>query len=189
MLSMLAGLILAAWPSHLTVATGGMSVEANKVSRGCWHDPKTGYFLYKSLECDGSHRHIALTMDRRMVTNAGFEVARFGRKPDYTFGKIEERSLALTTKHGVAIGMSRDEVVKRLGEPSRTAVRGKKKEFWCALYKQIEMTDRENGQVLRNTYIFKEGKLIEISIHLDSIPGCGGEHAATSDKGWPWSQF
>lgn len=49
------------------------------------------------------------------------------------------------------------------------------------------MKDRETGRVLRNTYIFKHGKLIEIAINLDSVPGCGDD--SLSDAGWPWSKF
>lgn len=182
-------LFLAAWPSHLTIATSGMSAEARTVSFGCWHDPTSGYYLYKSMDCDGAHTNITLTKDRRMVTESGFEVARFGRKPEETAGaKIEERKLDLVTKNGIRIGMTRDEVVRKLGAPSRTAIRGQNKEYWCALYKKAAMEDRVTGRVLRNTYIFKEGKLIEISINLDSIPGCGDDDSA-SDEGWPWSQF
>lgn len=129
--------ILAVWPSHLTIAAAGMSAERREVTFGCWHDPKSGYYLYKSMECDGAHTLITLTKDRRMVTESGFEVARFGRRPENFPGtKIEERSLDLSTKHGIRIGMNRDEVVRKLGAPTRTAIRGKDKEYWCALYKK-----------------------------------------------------
>ena len=182
-------LLLAAWPSNLTVAAAGMSAEARTVTFGCWHDPKSGYYLYKSMDCDGAHTSITLTKDRRMVTESGFEVARFGRKPQEAAGnKIDERALDLVTKHGIRIGMSRAEVVAKLGPPTKTAVRGNQKEFWCALYKKAEMEDKVTGQVLRNTYIFKNDKLIEMAINLDSIPGCGDDDSA-SDQGWPWSKF
>ena len=189
MFAALALLLLAAWPSNVTVATAGMSAEARTVTHGCWHDPASGYYLYKSMDCDGAHTSVTLTKDRRMVTESGFEVARFGRKPEQAAGaNIEERKLELTTKNGIRIGMSRDEVVAKLGEPTRTAVRGNKKQYWCALYKNAAMDNKVTGRVLRNTYIFKDGKLIEIAINLDSIPGCGDDDSA-SDEGWPWSKF
>jgi hypothetical protein len=190
MLSMLGIiLVLAAWPSHLCVAVGGMSAERRTITSGCWHDPQSGYYLYKSMDCDGAHTHITLTKDRRMVAESGYEVARFGRKPDDAAGaKIEERKLDLSTLNGIRIGMSRDEVVRKLGPPTRTAVRGQEKEYWCALYKKVAMEDRVTGRVLRNTYIFKHGKLIELSINLDAIPGCGDDDSA-SNEGWPWSKF
>ena len=182
-------ILLAAWPSNLTVAAGGMSAEARTVSYGCWHDPASGYYLYKSMDCDGAHTNITLTKDRRMVTESGFEVARFGRKPEETAGaKIEERKIDLATKNGIRIGMTREEVVARLGEPTRTAVRGAEKQYWCALYKKVEMTDKVSGRVLRNTYIFKNDKLIEVAINLDAFPGCGDDDTK-SDEGWPWSKF
>lgn len=90
------------------------------------------------------------------------------------------------TKSGIRIGMTRGEVEKQLGKPARTAVRGNAKEYWCALYKKALMRDRENGRILRNTYIFKHGKLIEIAINLDSVPGC--DDNSLSDANWPWSK-
>ena len=61
--------LLAAWPSNLTVAAGGMSADARTVTYGCWHDPASGYYLYKSMDCDGAHTNITFTKDRRMVTD------------------------------------------------------------------------------------------------------------------------
>lgn len=189
MLSLVIVSLLAIWPASLTVALGGMSAESREVSFGCWHDPQSGYYLYKSMECDGAHTLITLTKDRRMVSDSGFEVARFGRKLESNAGaKIQERSLQLVTRNGIRIGMSKAEVAQKLGAPARTAVRGPDKEYWCALYKRVEMKNRVEGQVLRNTYIFKRDKLIEIAINLDSIPGCGDDDSA-SDEGWPWSKF
>jgi hypothetical protein len=182
-------LLLAASPSNLTIAVAGMSAEGRTVTYGCWHDPASGYYLYKSMDCDGAHTSITLTRDRRMVTDSGFEVARFGRKPEQGAGaRIEERKLDLVTSHGIRIGMTRAEVVAKVGEPTRTAVRGGDGEYWCALYKKVEMADKLSGRVLRNTYIFKNDKLIELAISLDSIPGCGDDNSA-SDEGWPWSKF
>jgi hypothetical protein len=55
------------------------------------------------------------------------------------------------------------------------------------LYKKVAMQDGSYGCVLRNTYIFKHDKLIEITINLDSLPGCCED--ALSDEHWPWSKF
>ena len=190
MLLALASLLLSvvAWPANLTVAVGGMSSEVRVLVGRCWHDPESGYYLYKTVDCDGAHVSITLTKDRRMVEDCGFEVARFGRKPEEGNGQaIEDRKIELATKSGIRIGMTREQVEEKLGPPTRTAVRGAKKEFWCALYKKVVMKDRETGRVLRNTYIFKHGKLIEIAINLDSVPGCGD--VSLSDAHWPWSKF
>lgn len=177
-----------AWPKNLSVTLAGHDATSREPSNVCYHDKKTGYFAYKMLECDGGHRSIVLTRDRRMVEEAGYDTKRFGRAPKVEFTTpILERSFALKTGHGISIGMTREEVQKKLGKPAKTAVRGAKKEYWCALYKQAAMRTKEEGEVLRNTYIFKNGKLIEIAIHLDAVPGCGED--SLSDTGWPWTKF
>ena len=176
------------WPKSLTVSVGGMSTEARGIAISCWHDPKSGYYLYKAVDCDWGHVSVTLTKDRRMVTNCGFEVARFGRKPENSPGMaVKHRKIELVTKNGIHIGMSREQVEQKLGRPNRTAARGKNKEYWCMLYKNVAMESSESGRVLRNTYIFKHDKLIEISINLDSVPGCCGD--SLSDDKWPWSEF
>ena len=99
----------------------------------------------------------------------------------------EDWKLDLATKNGIRIGMPWQEVVEILGAPTRTAVRSNVREYWCALHWKVVMKDRERGHVLRNTYIFKHGKLIEIAINLGSVPGCGDD--SLSDANWPWSKF
>ena len=187
-IALISVLLVVSWPANLTVAVGGMSTEARVVTHGCWHDAESGYYLYKTIDCDGAHVSVTLTKDRRMVLNCGFEVARFNRKPEDGPGNaVEDRQIDLATKNGIRIGMTRAQVEEKLGKPTRTAVRGSAKEYWCALYKKVVMQDRERGHVLRNTYIFKHGKLIEISINRDSVPGCGDD--SLSDANWPWSKF
>lgn len=180
--------IVAGWPRHMCVSAGGLSVESFKLTRAAWHDAKSGYFVSKTFECDGSHRRVLMTRDRRMLEDEGYDMSRFGRQPkEFSDTPVEERAFALKTSGGIAIGMTKATVVKRLGKPARTAVRGAKGEYWCALYKSKVMEDRESGQILRNTYILKNGKLIEIAINLDAIPGCGED--SLSDEGWPWTKF
>lgn len=38
-----------------------MSAEARTVSFGCWQDPASGYYLYKSMDRDGAHINVTLT--------------------------------------------------------------------------------------------------------------------------------
>jgi|GEM_PF-3722827 len=122
-----------------------------------------------------------------MVEAQGFDTTRFGRKPQFEgAAQITNAALKLQAGNGIAIGMTKSAVLKKLGKPARTAVRGAKKQYWCALYKKLNGT-REDGVILRNTYIFKEDKLIEMSLNLDSVPGCGED--SISDQGWPWSKF
>lgn len=81
------------------------------------------------------------------------------------------------------MGAMEGEVRRRLGNPARQLDR---KGYRCLLYKSIRGNDQD-GAVLRNTYIFKHGKLIELAVHLDSLPGCGSD--SRSDKGWPWTRL
>lgn len=180
--------LISPWSGNLSTKLAGISVEEREPFLICRHDPKTGYFAYKTFDCDGGHISVMLTKDRRNVGGAGYDTSRFGRKVEYAQDlKVEDRSLALATGKGVKIGMTKAAVLRRLGKPARSAVRGKKKEFWCALYKQADLDKAGNGRILRNTYVFKGGKLIEISINLDSVPGCGED--SLSDSGWPWTSF
>ncbi len=175
------------WPSNLTVSMAGLSVEAMTVSNVCWHDKKSGYFAIKTVECDWGHRMVILTKDRRVVGDQGYDTSRFGRKPKYSMAPISEKPFSLSTKHGIKIGAKKADVLKKLGTPFKSAIRGSKGEFWCALYKKVVMDSKEDGQVLRNSYIFKNGILIEMSINLDGVPGCGED--SLSDSGWPWTRF
>lgn len=187
MLTLVAVAILG-WPKALTTSVANLSVNSLQNANKCWRDPGSGYFAYTTMECDGGHRSITLTKDRRVVGEAGYDTSRFGRKPEnQPFAQVQEKRLMLGAGNGVKIGMTRRQVQAKLGNPTKTATRVKSGEFWCALYKKVEMKNREEGQVLRNTYIFKNSKLIEISINLDSIPGCGDD--SLSDQGWPWTKF
>lgn len=184
----LAVAVVLGWPKALTTTVSNLSVTNFQNANKCWRDPASGYFAYVTMECDGAHRGITLTKDRRVVGEAGYDTGRFGRKNDNEpFAQVQDRKLMLGAGNGIKIGMTRRQVQSKLGNPTKTAVRGNKGEFWCAMYKKVDMKNREEGQVLRNTYIFKNSKLIEISINLDSVPGCGDD--SLSDQGWPWTKF
>lgn len=186
MLTLVATLLLG-WPKNLTTNMAGVSVNSFQNSNKCWRDPGSGYFAYVTMECDGAHRSITLTRDRRVVGEAGYDTGRFGRKPENEpFSQIKDKKLVLVAGNGIKIGMTRRQVQTKLGNPNKTAVRGNNNEFWCALYKRSDLKKGE-GHILRNTYIFKNSKLVEISISLDSVPGCGDD--SLSDKGWPWTKF
>jgi hypothetical protein len=179
-------LLLLAWPKSMSVSVAGVRVDQREPFHLAWHDAKTGYFVYKTFECDGGHVSLTLTRDRR---GAGYvyDTSRFGRKPyEEAKEQIVDRSFPLATGHGIKIGMVRAELTRRLGKPYRVAVRGPKREFWCAMYKQVA-GKKDSGVVLRNTYIFKHGKLIEVSLNHDRLPGCGSD--SMSDADWPWTHF
>lgn len=187
MLTVLAIAVLA-WPKTMATGLANLTVRTNELTNRCFRDPKSGYYVFSTVECDGSHRSITLTKDRRNVGTAGYDTSRFGRQNNgEAYQQIKESSFALSAGNGIRIGMTPDDVRGKLGKPTRTAIRGKNREFWCALYKKVQMESKEDGAVLRNTYIFKNSKLVEIIVNLDSVPGCGED--SLSDEGWPWSHF
>jgi hypothetical protein len=176
------------WPTNLCASIGTVSAEEQVGGISCWHDTSSGYYLYRVIDCDWAHVGVTLTKDRRMVANCGFEIPNYNdKKKDLPSNPIVLKKFKLATKNGVQIGMTREQVEKKLGKASRTAVRGGNKEYWCMLYKKAAMEDDSYGCVLRNTYIFKHDKLIEIAINLDRLPGCCED--ALSDENWPWSKF
>jgi hypothetical protein len=188
MLTSLILLTTLAWPRSMTISAGGFSLESRQVTNACWRDPRSGVYALKTMECDGAHRSITVTKDRRVVASSGYNLARFGKpNPEGYSNEVESRTVKASTAHGVAFGASRTSVVRKLGSPFKTVTRGSKGEFRCDLYKRVVMDSREDGQVLRNTYVYKNGKLIEILLNLDAIPGCGDD--SRSDEGWPWTKF
>ncbi|MBS1715297.1 MAG: hypothetical protein JST30_13265 [Armatimonadetes bacterium] len=177
------------WPKNMTDSVAGLSVSQRVVTNASWWDRKSGYFAVKVMECDGAHRMVTLTKDRRILEDMGYDMARFGRKAkgDGEGAAVQDHAFDAVTKHGIRIGMSKSTVLAKLGRPFKTASRGEKGQYWCCLFKKVVMEDKETGDVLRNTYVFKNGKLIEIAINLDSVPGCGED--SLSDEGWPWTKF
>lgn len=188
MISAIAVLFLTAWPTRMAATLGNVRVDAYQPSQLAYHDPKSGYFLVKTLDCDGAHRQVLLTRDRRILVDMNYDTSRFGRAPmEFAEQKVIDRAFPLVANNKVKVGMGKTDVLRLLGKPSKTAIRGKNREFDCLLYKHVAMQSKEDGLVLRNTYIFKHGKLIEMSLNLDGIPGCGED--SLSDKGWPWTKF
>jgi hypothetical protein len=180
MSALLALLLVSAWPKNMATSMAGLSLEANKLTYVAWHDSRTRYFAFKSWECDGSHRAVLLTKDRRNMSGAGFNMSRFGRSSEAGYTEVTDRTVKPATSHGIGIGMTKAQVIRKLGKPLKSRTEGK--EFWCAMYKTVKP-----GQVLRNLYTFKDAKLIEIALRLDSVPGCGED--SLSDEGWPWTHF
>jgi hypothetical protein len=127
---MLLGLIVIAaaqssWPPTLTAEVGGLSLVSELPAYVCHFDKASRFFVYHTNDCDGSHRSLRLTRDRRMIASAGYNAQPCGGPASDSFDKtIETRPFHLGTGHGINIGMSRRELVKKLGQPEKTAVRG-----------------------------------------------------------------
>ncbi len=169
-----ATLILSAWPKQFVESAAGLNVESVKVRIACWLDPGTGWFALKTRECDGAHVAIIITKDRNVVEENGFDVPGFGREEkDFGSGEaIQRKSFAPKTRNKIAVGSKISTVVRILGTPTARFREGTRKQFEVLQYKAVLMTDKENGKSLENTYVFKEGRLIEIRLFRNLIPGC-----------------
>jgi len=124
-------------------------------------DPKSGYFLVRSAECDGALLSLVLTRDRKMVSEMGFKV------PNYKTKEAGEQKIlikpipSLSTGKGVTIGDSPDQVRQRLGPPTKTKHTGGRKQFVELVY-TWKSGKGEDETDIEETYTFKGGKLIEI---------------------------
>lgn len=135
------------------------------------HDSRNGYYLIGGGDCDGAHRRLTLTRDRRIVANEGYKVVapELGLKGD-GYKTLQEARLPLSTGKGVRIGDTPRKVVAKLGNPTRTELSGSRKQFVEFHY---DWNDVKNGEgvIYGNTYVFKAGRLIEISLVSNSVPG------------------
>lgn len=162
------------WHKNLTVSGGGMSLLSRKVTYACWHDQKSGYFALKTWDCDGGHRYITITKDRGLLILSGFDLTSFGR-PNLNSSEKRaptEHPFEPETLHGISIGMSEKQVLSRLGKPNKHSHEGKSPRYDTLRYEQTIMQNKTDGQKLLNEYVFKNGKLIQIVLNLEGIPGC-----------------
>ncbi|MGV3618166.1 MAG: hypothetical protein ACO1SV_22800 [Fimbriimonas sp.] len=134
------------------------------------HDPKRGFYLVRGAECDGSHVSLILTRDRKEVNQWGYKVPSLVDTQGYL--PLRERPLpSLATGKGIQIGDTVAVLQKRLGRPTRVERSGDRRQFTSYVYFWRDVVDGE-GEEVTNTYVFKGGRLIEISFHRDSVPGC-----------------
>lgn len=157
------------WPKFLTASAGGVDLEAYPIPLRSLRDPGSGFFRLVTGDCDGAHLALTITRDRAIMRNLGFEMV--DDDDDNAFG-VREKPFAERTSNGIAIGMTQQQVIAKIGPPTKSTISGNRKQFRNFIYEGTVMTDRENGATLRNEYIFKANKLIEINISRDSIPGC-----------------
>ena len=75
------------WPSRLTDAIAGFSVRKDRYNEAHWRDPANGYHVFRIIECDAIVT-VWLTRDSHIID---------------TTPSIE-RSLNLSTAHGIRIG-------------------------------------------------------------------------------------
>lgn len=137
-------------------------------------DTNSDYYLTKAVDCDFSSVNITLIRDRRMI-------------PDWISSPTKE-PLNLSTNTGEYIGMALSTLMKKLGKPTKQVRRGAQSQYTCLLYRAVRMEDKTFGQRWDRTYIFKGGKLIEINLNYQSIPGCGDSDPYSLTH-WPPGKF
>lgn len=153
---------------------GPFDVTQRNYAQAQCNDTDSRYFAQKLVDCDYGHVTLRLTSDRRLQYEG-------------SGATLERRRLGTILKNRVHLFDSPVSVRRIAGKPFKQATRGANDEYLCFMYKSIHMDNATDGDVLRNTYIFKKNRLIEVAVSLDSIPGCGED--SLSDEGWPWSQF
>lgn len=163
-----------AWPKNLTDSAAGLSVESRQLMQACWHDSNSGWYALKTTECDGAHVAVTITKDRHIIEDAGYDVPNFGKGMDEFYGpnRIEERTFTPKTKNNISVGSTAAQITKALGKPKTQFRDGARGQFTVLSYLSVHMVDKENGTSLENQYVLKDGKVIEIRIYREAIPGC-----------------
>jgi len=126
------------------------------------HDPKSGFFLVREIECDGGLVSLLLTRDRKVVADNGFSVTGYSAS-DSVLPKVVEKPLpSLSTGKGLSIGDSEAKLKALYGKPKSVQFEGNAKQFRVCSYKLKTDADYEAR------YTFKVGKLIEVSLFRDN---------------------
>lgn len=147
-------------PKNVDISVAGYVIQKDPVTI---YDKTSGFYLMRSVECDGSHRSIVLTKRREQT----------GWYQGAYLSEYHERELAyLRTGRGIAIGDGVKKVIRVLGKPTETI----KKDKWEGLLfvGKVRYAPGE-GVNYTSEYVFENGKLIEVRLGQDMVPGCGGE--------------
>lgn len=134
---------------------------------GALYDPKTGWFLMSTSECDGEFTTFILTQDRATMKENGFRVNPPVQKLDGEMYSIKFAPIAnLTADNGVRIGWSIGQVKRGLGTPTKVEREGKHglslRYTWNARQRPLR---RRYDQI----YTFSDGKLKEIILSSASL--------------------
>ena len=111
-------------------------------------DPRTGYSLLRTVDCDGALLGLILTRDRATLEGQGYGVREFAPMA----------LPSLRTGKGVAIGDAPSAVRARLGPPTRATAKE-----WT--YRR--RTSGHEPQTDTQTYTFAKGRLVEVAFLRD----------------------
>ncbi|OWU65808.1 MAG: hypothetical protein CBB60_002770 [Armatimonadetes bacterium Cent15-Ar3] len=146
-----------AWVPHdLAGFVIGYGKESAQIKR---KDAKSGFWIYRSLECDGAHVTVRLTRGRPTVPIPD-EWDPQSKKP--------ANLRYLGTDRGVTIGLTENQVSAKIGKPQ------KRKSDGTYIRTSYEWKNLKNGEghIYSQELVFEKGKLIEISVGREVVPGC-----------------
>jgi hypothetical protein len=143
-------------PNNLAGYAIGFGSETSQIRR---KDRETGYWIGRGIDCDGAHVVVILTRDTKMFRN--FSPLQPG---DVQIAKLRN----LGTDRGVTIGMTENQVSTKIGKPQQRKLDGP---YVRTSYKWKNVKNGE-GYIYSQELVFKKGKLIEISVGREAVPGC-----------------
>lgn len=164
--------VIAKAPAWLDKSLAGYQVASDGArSQAGVYDPKRDFYLVRGIECDGAHINVTLTRDRHVVSNWGYQVPSLPDVKGYL--PLQTKPLpSLATSHGVRIGDDEKALRSRLGAPTSITRSGNRNQFRNHSYVWRNVKSGV-GEIWTNEYVFKEGRLIEMTFSRDAVPGCG----------------
>jgi hypothetical protein len=146
-----------AWVPHdLAGFVIGRGKESAQIKR---RDTKSGFWICRTLECDGGHVTLMLTKDRAILPVPD------GWDPE---SKKAANFRYLGTDRGIRIGITESQATDKIGMPLKRKLDGP---YVRTSYEWKNLKNGE-GYIFSQELVFKKGKLIEISVGREAVPGC-----------------
>ena len=131
------------------------------------HDPKTGFYLVRDVECDGGTLTLLLTRDHQLAA----ENAAIDANSENEADNIAQKRLPnLATGHGLRMGDSESRMKELLGKPDSEDIEGSRDQYVVYRYNWVDHSPNRNDPdtSYEQKYTFKKGTLIEIEFTRDS---------------------
>ena len=140
-----------------------------------WHyqplfNAHSGAYLFPAIDCDGAHKRIILSDSlQAILRNEGRSDEGGELEATIPWARFDPR-----TGLGIRLGMSRTEIIRRLGIPSQS-LHSKKMQADELIYQRYTAKDKRGwyGRYA-NFYLFRNDRLFYIELSYDLIGGgCG----------------
>ncbi len=166
MLALLATAVIGSAPRWFDTMVAGYALTYDETRKPIGiSDPKSGFFLLRTVECDGALLGLVLTQDRHVIANEGYAVPSIKAEGDM---KLTVKPLpSLGTGKGVKIGDGTSQVQVKLGKPTRIERSGARKQFVDYVYIWPHGKSDTDGKDTQ-TYTFKANRLVEVNFLHDS---------------------